>query len=134
MQFEFNDGIEVFPDWARTYVDSVSNLVWSRRDLDESCRGYQHVLDPLTVLISGQVESDGKRWLHVSCARSNRLPSWEDLKLVKETFIGKDKKAIQILPSESEYVNCNPYCLHLWHCVGEDGLPDFTVGRPKGVL
>jgi hypothetical protein len=86
----------------------------------------------MTVIFSGMVEADGKRWLHVSCAHGNRLPSWDDLKLVKETFIGRDRKAVQVFPSQEEYVNVNPYCLHLWHCLDGDGLPDFTSGRPKG--
>ena len=82
----------------------------------------------LTVLITGQVETDGSRWIHVSVSRRSRLPSWEDLKLVKCLFIGIEKKAIQILPAESEYVNFHPFCLHLWHRTDAEMCPDFTHG------
>lgn len=76
-------------------------------------------------IICGMENHDGKWWLHVSCAKPDSLPTWEDFKEVKAIFIGRDKKAIQILPNEKEYVNIHPYCLHLYHC-GNDDLPDFT--------
>lgn len=125
---------EPFPEWAKPFISNVSSLVWEERKMDESSFGYQHLLYGMTVLVSGSVEADGKRWLHVSCAHRNRIPSWDDLKEVKETFIGKDKVALQVLPSEDKYVNVNPYCLHLWHCVDGDVVPDFTSGRLKGML
>lgn len=88
---------------------------------------YKHIAMPLMVVCSAQVEYDGRRWMHVSCSRPNRLPSWEELRLVKDTFIGRDRNALQILPRQEEYVNIHPYVLHLWHCLDGDGLPDFRV-------
>ncbi len=86
---------------------------------------YRHVAAPLTVICSARPEADGKRWMHVSCSRPSRLPSWDDLRLVKDTFIGRERKALQVLPPQSEYVNCHPYVLHLWACLDGDPLPDF---------
>jgi len=128
------DESRVFPEWAKPFVANVSTLVWEELRNFQDAKSYRHVLSHMTVLVSGGVEADGKLWLHVSCAMRNRLPSWEELKMVKETFIGKDKQALQILPVEEKYVNYHPNCLHLWHCVTGDGLPDFTVGRPPGVI
>ena len=88
---------------------------------------YQHINMPLHVICSARTEADGKRWMHVSCSRRNRLPSWEELKLVKDTFIGRERKAIQILPPESEYVNLHFFVLHLWSCLDGDPLPDFRI-------
>ncbi len=82
----------------------------------------------LTVITSIDNELDGKFWLHVSVSRKSRLPSWEDLRYVKDEFIGKDKKAMQVLPPQAEYVNIHDYVLHLWHCIDGDPLPDFTRG------
>ena len=92
---------------------------------------YQHVNMPLFVLCSARTENDGKRWMHVSCSRRNRLPSWEELRLVKDTFIGRERKAIQVLPPDSEYVNIHGYVLHLWCCLDVDPLPDF---RQAGMI
>lgn len=82
----------------------------------------------ISVIASVSTEHDGKRWLHVSCAYHNRLPSWDDLRMVKDVFIGKHRKAIQVIPSAEEHININPNCLHLWCCLDGDPLPDFARG------
>lgn len=87
-----------------------------------------HRRDGLMVIVTQASELDGRQWLHVSCSRRSRLPSWDDLRKVKLLFVGRDRKAIQVLPPEAEYVNFHPYCLHLWCCLDEDPLPDFTHG------
>ncbi|KKM56455.1 hypothetical protein LCGC14_1551600 [marine sediment metagenome] len=69
---------------------------------------------------------DDKYWLHVSCARLAKLPSYKDLKEVKRVFVGEDKKAIMVFPPESEHVNIHPNCLHLYAPLGDDPLPDFS--------
>lgn len=84
--------------------------------------------DDLKVLVSESVEADERVWLHVSFSRPTRLPTWSDLRRVKDAFIGKDKKAIQVFPAEREYVNIHPYVLHLFHCLEGDALPDFRRG------
>lgn len=65
-------------------------------------------------VIESIAEHDGRLWRHVSVSRATRLPSWDDLKVVKAAFIGGDRPAIQVLPSLAEYVNLHPHCLHLW--------------------
>ncbi len=74
----------------------------------------------------------GQKWLHVSLSNSERLPNWNELRDAKDLFIGKQRKAILILPPEGEYVNDNPYVLHLWCCLDGDPLPDFR--RHGGTL
>jgi hypothetical protein len=53
---------------------------------------------PLSV-IAGLERHGGKRWIHVSCARHDRLPS---------------------------YVNIHPHCTHLFICIDDDPVPCFT--------
>lgn len=81
----------------------------------------------LKVIVSG-IEIDERHWIHVSVSRRSRLPSWGDLKAVKNIFIGPERKALQVLPAQSDYVNHHPYCLHLWHCLDGDPVPDFRLG------
>ncbi len=81
----------------------------------------------LSVICTARVERDGWRWMHVSCSRRDRLPDWEDLKLVKRVFLGDHRLAVQVLPRESDYVNLNPHVLHLWSCLEADPVPDFRV-------
>ena len=82
----------------------------------------------LTVIISAARELDGKIWIHVSLARPNKNPTWEEIKYIKKVFLGEDVKAIIILSKKENYVNLHHYCFHLWHCVDGDGLPDFDRG------
>lgn len=82
----------------------------------------------MSVIVSGCVEGDGKRWLHVSVAHAERLPSWADLRFVKDVWIGRDRVALQVLPRHAEHVSIHPFCLHLWCCLDGDVTPDFTAG------
>lgn len=80
------------------------------------------------VICSVGEEFDGKKWLHVSASCQHRIPTWEELKIVKAQFIGADKLAIQVLPAQANYINLNPNVLHLWHCIDGDPVPDFARG------
>lgn len=89
---------------------------------------YLNELTGQTVIISLE-EHAGRKWLHVSTAFQTRLPAWMELRAVKDLFIGRDREAMQALPPEKEWVNINPYCLHLWALAdGSRLLPDFTQG------
>jgi hypothetical protein len=89
---------------------------------------WKKIDDGVFVVISESMESDNRRWLHVSCSRPNRIPTWQDVRRVKDAFVGKNRKAIQVLPCEAEYVNLHPFVLHLWCCLDGDPLPDFRKG------
>lgn len=71
-------------------------------------------LSGLRVLASTDTMEDGSKFLHISCSYPDRIPSWDDLKTVKDIFIGEDREAFQVLPKAKDYVNLHPYCLHLW--------------------
>lgn len=84
----------------------------------------------LLVLLSVQVEVDGKRWIHASMSRRNRLPDYNDMVRVKDTFIGVDRTAVQIFPSRDRHINIHPNCLHLWSCLDAEVMPDFRHRDP----
>lgn len=83
---------------------------------------------PHKVLLSDEYY-DGAWWTHLSISTQVAIPSWEALREAKDTFIGRDRKAIQVLPPASEYVNFHPFVLHLWSLLSGDLLPDFTAGE-----
>jgi hypothetical protein len=29
-------------------------------------------------------------------------------------FIGRNHEAVQVFPRDEDFVNCHPFCLHLW--------------------
>ncbi len=80
----------------------------------------------LLVMASLLVLED-KVWYHVSCSRQDALPSYADLKLVRQYWFG-DRWAIQVFPPAPEHVNVADFCLHLWHCLDEFPLPKFSTG------
>jgi hypothetical protein len=80
------------------------------------------------VIVSVFRELDNKMWIHASMSHPHRLPSYDELKYLKRHFVGTARKAIQVFPAESEHVNLHPNCLHLFSCIDEDPLPDFTHG------
>lgn len=77
------------------------------------------------VVFSGETDFEGDLWLHVSCSHRNKIPSWKELKEVKNIFVGPGRKAIQIFPKEGQYVNFCKTCLHLWCNLSRDIVPDF---------
>lgn len=55
---------------------------------------------------------------HVSFSRKDRLPTWSEVKLVKEKFFG-DNFVFKVLPREKYYINLHPNCFHLFQYLGE---------------
>ena len=66
---------------------------------------------------------DDRRWMHICVSRDDRYPSWDELRAVKEEFIGEEVEAYQVLPRKSEYVNDNPNCFHIWSCLDGPIMP-----------
>lgn len=85
------------------------------------------VFNGLLVMATAAIMQDGREWLHVSLSRKSRIPSYDDLQLVKREFIGNDKKAIMVFPEQENYVNIHPNCLHLWYSA-ENPIPEFSEG------
>ncbi|TXH09059.1 MAG: hypothetical protein E6R04_09270 [Spirochaetes bacterium] len=71
---------------------------------------------------------DKSTWLHVSFSYPNRLPNWQDLRAVKDLFIGRNRLAIQILPVEQDYINIHQNTLHLYARLDGDTLPGIAPG------
>jgi len=95
-------------------------------------------LSGMRVLLSAGVEEDGRRWLHVSASRPNRIPSWEDMDAIKRIFIGDARTAYQVHPPRAEHYNVPlpaslprvGMVLHLWSPLeGEPPLPNFLRAR-----
>jgi hypothetical protein len=103
---------------------------WTRREAG----GYDGVWDNMSmgmrVIYSlARYRNDNFRlWVHLSISHRVRIPYYDDLVYLKRNWLGDEVNAIMVLPKESEHVNIHPRCLHLFHCVSGDGLPDFTLG------
>lgn len=79
-----------------------------------------------TVILSGGYRDDVP-WLHVSTAWPNRLPTWNELREVRELFLDDGLVAVQIFPPKAEYINVHPYCLHLYARADARTVPDMRI-------
>lgn len=73
-----------------------------------------HGIVKLTVMRSRSVMQNGDVYIHVSVARPDRLPTWEELSKVKSEFIGEEVAAYHVIPARKDYVNIHNFCLHIW--------------------
>lgn len=109
--------------WVADRLPRLLPIGWERIQTTEDGARYLYrrsgIAPVLSVIISGCIELDGKRWIHVSCAYMGAN---------RNTLLGRDAKAIQVLAPASEHITIHDFCLHLWHCVDGDPLPDFTHG------
>jgi len=78
------------------------------------------------------IASDGQGWEHVSTSLKHRIASWEEMSQLKNLFWDPQDCVVQFHPPESDYVNCHPFCLHLWRPIGRnlETPPSILVG-PK---
>lgn len=59
-------------------------------------------------------------WEHVSISlRAKRLPTWEEMCIIKDIFWNDEEEVVQMHPRKSEYVNLAE-ALHLWRPVDGD--------------
>lgn len=88
---------------------------------------------PTGVRCSLVVGDDEEGWEHVSIVLSaRRLPTWEEMCLIKDIFWDEEEMVVQIHPKKSEYVNLTE-ALHLWRPKDgnwarmNDFFNDFTI-------
>jgi hypothetical protein len=121
------------PEDLRYGIDALPKVLppgWQKMRDQHDGAFFRNAMTGQTIIMSAHLENgdSGRRWLHMSTAFPNRMPTWAELVEAKEIFLGQHSKAVNVIPPRSEYVNINPYVLHLWVCIDEDPLPDFTLG------
>lgn len=92
-------------------------------DVSYGNNGAFQVVCPLTKVTLNLVVSDGGGWEHVSVSVAyhkkvpqnvRRCPTWEEMHWVKEQLWLPEEAVMELHPPASAYVNCHPFCLHLW--------------------
>jgi hypothetical protein len=68
----------------------------------------------------------------LNAAEFDQKQAYRVMKACRDLFVGKERKAVQVLPPASEYVNIHPHCLHLYAAIEHDPLPDFRMRQPDG--
>lgn len=113
--------------WEADCVPRVLPVGWTLHTRTDDGAMFLHH-SGLSAIMSAAREQDGKRWIHLSIARRSRLPSWEELVAARNVFIGPEKLVVQVLAPAGRHISIHRYCLHLWHCLDGDPVPDFARG------
>lgn len=111
------------PGWA----PPAAPKQWLIVECDPLCAGYREPNRRLLVFLSCAIENDGRAWLHLSVSHAARIPTWGELGIVKDAFLG-DREAYQVMPPRSRYVNLHPHVLNVFALLEGEALPDFTRG------
>jgi hypothetical protein len=78
-------------------------------------------------------DGTAKQWLHLSVSRKSKMPSYEDLVMVRRFFMDESKPSYQVFPAKAEHRNMHDYCLHLWMPLENDPFPDVFGDRAATV-
>lgn len=99
---------------------------WREREREASVAKYVNAQMSLTAMVSCSIENDGRAWLHLSVSHRTRIPTWGELVVCKESFLG-DREAYQVMPPRARYVSIHPYVLNVFALLNDEAvLPDFT--------
>jgi hypothetical protein len=82
----------------------------------------------VTSVIVSCAPHDDAEWVHASIAHAERMPTYDDLKLLHRAVFGGGW-AYQVFAPPSDHVNIHEHALHLWGRLdGLPALPDVTFG------
>jgi hypothetical protein len=93
-------------------------------------RGFSNRAENITLFVMNglTIPSDGRLWQHVSVSRSDgKMPTWNQMCIVKELWFGDDREASQYHPPAEEHISHHPTCLHLLGCLEQRIMPDFRI-------
>jgi hypothetical protein len=79
-----------------------------------------------SVIVTTSDQDDGLEWTHASWAFDDRLPTYEELVLLRSAVWGSTGWAFQVFAPPSSHVNIHRHALHLWgRADGANPFPDF---------
>jgi hypothetical protein len=71
-------------------------------------------MGPCRIIVSQQ-----KAGWHLSISRTDKLPTWEEVRDARYALVPDSATMALLLPPRSEYVNVHEYCLQLYEIPGE---------------
>lgn len=100
--------------WVMSNMGPSGITMWQQRS------GY-------SVIVSEAPLLDGNYWLHASIAHRERMPSYDDLKVLHNAAFN-DRYAYQLFVPSSKHYSFHNFALHLWgRSDGTPCTPDFIA-------
>lgn len=103
------------------HVPEKYRILYGNLGSDKSYGNCGAFMIPHNGIYIATISSDEIGWEHVSVtikrkngAQIQRVPSWDEMCFVKDTFWDDEDTVIQFHPKKSKYINNHQYCLHLW--------------------
>ena len=98
---------------------------WQVEPFGPDGRALTHIASATTI-IATRARHHGDEWLHASVAHPDRMPTWQEMRWLKEAVFG-ERFAYMVFPPSSTFVNIHDYALHLWgRDDGAPAIPDFV--------
>ena len=92
--------------------DTVDGAVWDEHPHRDGPR--RKGLRVIATLDRPPAVHSTRPLLHVSVSSPGSLPSWRQIRLVKDALYGPDVDAVMVLPREADYVNVHPFAMQMW--------------------
>ncbi len=97
-----------------------SGKIWGHIIAPPVHMGFIHLPDCGTCSVVWGDNEYGMEHVSVSPKRKFKIPSWDDMCILKDIFFEDEEEAYQIHPKKNEYVNLMENCLHLWKPKGHE--------------
>lgn len=94
--------------------------IWGHEEMFMMHSAWVKLPDCGTCSVVWNVEKGGYEHVSVSPKHKFKIPTWNDMCVLKDMFFNDDEEAYQIHPKKSEYVNVVDNCLHLWKPNGHE--------------
>lgn len=94
--------------------------IWNHERIGFMDGAYVKLPDCGTCTVLWSDSEEGYEHVSVSPRKKFRIPTWNDMCVLKDIFFEDEEEAYQIHPKKSEYVNLSENCLHLWKPKGHE--------------
>lgn len=99
-------------DKYRIRSEEIMDYFGSFGNADEGCFRFRYQGNKRNELQVIACAAEG--WDHVSVSLKKRLPTYKEMRFIKNLFFRADETALEYHVPETDHINIHDYCLHLW--------------------
>jgi hypothetical protein len=112
------------------FIIGEKEMKWNKHPAWEATKNWYN---DFTVFVDAVISEDGTMQvhltqdnglMHMSISRTDRYPTWDEIKEARYDLIKDDCYMVMVLPPKSQYVNLHNNCFHL-HELSSAGAKQF---------